>query len=70
MLKQLADPVTKPRPYTGVDISGGLALQVQRTEPIAQEAAPKIMQAAVNVGAGVKAEVVPFIRDMAARYAW
>lgn len=64
VLKQLADPVTKPRPYTGVDISGGLALQVQRTEPIAQEAAPKIMQAAVNVGAGVKAEVFPGVESI------
>ncbi|MBL0348941.1 MAG: hypothetical protein IPP68_01000 [Elusimicrobia bacterium] len=64
VLKQLADPVTKPRPYTGVDISGGLALQVQRTEPIAQEAAPKILQAALNVGAGVKAEVFPGVESI------
>jgi hypothetical protein len=64
VLKQLADPVTKPRPYAGVDISGGLALQVQRTEPIAQEAAPKILQAATNVGAGIKAEVFPGIESL------
>lgn len=64
VLKQLADPVTKPRPYAGVDISGGLALQVQRTEPIAQEAAPKILQAATNVGAGIKAEVFPGLESV------
>ena len=64
VLKQLADPVTNPRPYAGVDISGGLALQVQRTEPIAQEAAPKILQAATNVGAGIKAEVFPGVESL------
>jgi hypothetical protein len=64
VLKQLADPVTKPRLYTGQDISGGLALQVQRTEPIAQEAAPRIEQATKNVGAGIKTEVFPGIESV------
>ena len=63
VLKQLADPVTKPRPYAG-SIFRGWHFRFNGPNPSPRKPHRKILQAATNVGAGIKAEVFPGLESV------